>query len=244
MVKIGCSGWPVGRSEYFRRLSAVEISSSFYNLPLVATASRWKEEAPEGFDFCLKAWQLVTHTPSASSYERLTGKMSDRRLSQCGHFKGTEEVLSAWQRTLAVARALGAKCVLFQTPRSFYPQADHLRDMYRFFKAVPRGKMLHAWEPQGPGWTTAAVRKVVGDLGLVLAGDPSQRNAEDPQRPGALSYWRIRGKGAGASDYSDDDLRKLGDGLGRRSGYVIFGNRAMWDDARRFQSFFERARVL
>lgn len=235
MVRVGCCGWPVARERYFERFGAVEIDSSFYNLPQLATASRWREEAPKGFEYALKAWQLVTHPASSPTYRRLNGVWTEKQLARCGHFKDTPEVASAWERTAAAASALRARVVLFQTPRSFYPNADHLRDMYRFFKGIRRGSPLLAWEPRGRVWEDKLVNRVVGDLGLTHACDP----LADAAQGHAPWYYRLHGAYEGgriAYDhrYTDAELGLLHTRCAGRNAWVFFNNAAMFDDAGRF----------
>ena len=162
VLLVGCSGWPVAQSRYHRRLSTLETNPTFYRLPALPTAERWRLEAPPDFVFSVKAWQLITHPSSSPTYERMKVKMSERELSRCGHFKSSEEVASAWERTLDVARVLKARFVVFQTPATFYPNADHLRDMYRFFKGVHREGMSLVWEPRGASWEPALLTKFAG----------------------------------------------------------------------------------
>ncbi|HET7874102.1 MAG TPA: DUF72 domain-containing protein, partial [Methylomirabilota bacterium] len=64
-MRIGCCGWPVARARYFRAFELVEIQDSFYNLPRLPTVQRWRKTAPAGFEFVLKAPQLVTHEPTS-----------------------------------------------------------------------------------------------------------------------------------------------------------------------------------
>src|SRR3954469_21508206 len=39
--------------------------------PPPALASKWRALAPASFQFCLKAWQLITHTPASPTYRKL-----------------------------------------------------------------------------------------------------------------------------------------------------------------------------
>jgi len=49
LLEIGCCGFPVARPKYFGEFSVVEIQQTFYNLPRMTTAEKWREEAPKGF---------------------------------------------------------------------------------------------------------------------------------------------------------------------------------------------------
>ncbi|MET1127893.1 MAG: DUF72 domain-containing protein, partial [Thermoproteota archaeon] len=64
-VLSGCCGFPLSRKRYFERFNVVEVQQTFYDPPSADTLRRWREEAPKGFVFTVKAWQAVTH-PSSS----------------------------------------------------------------------------------------------------------------------------------------------------------------------------------
>jgi uncharacterized protein YecE (DUF72 family) len=75
--RIGCSGWqyqhwrgdfyPAGlpTSRWFVRYTetfdTVEINNSFYRLPDAATFAAWREQAPAGFLYAVKASRYLTH---------------------------------------------------------------------------------------------------------------------------------------------------------------------------------------
>jgi len=58
---VGCCGWPEGRAAYYGHFPVVELQTTFYQPPSVELARKWRAEAPPGFRFTLKAWQLITH---------------------------------------------------------------------------------------------------------------------------------------------------------------------------------------
>lgn len=241
-VQVGCSGFPVSRRRYFGSLSAVELDAPFYSLPRVETARRWRQEAPEGFEFSLRAWQLITHPSASPTYRRLgAGARKGFCLERCGFFRDTEEVARAWEGVIEVARALRARHILFQTPPSFRPGPDRLRDFYRFFKRARRERFLFVWEPRG-GWKPSLLGRICSDLGLACAADPlAAPGSGEPASggPGA-PYLRLREPGSSGS-YTDAELGRLRESLrGKGSASVYFGNRAMWDDARRFSRLLER----
>src|SRR6476620_7511571 len=76
-VHVGCSGWvykhwrgifyPEGlpQKRWFERYSeefdTVEINASFYRLPLASTFDGWREKAPPGFRYAVKANRFITH---------------------------------------------------------------------------------------------------------------------------------------------------------------------------------------
>jgi len=44
-VRVGCCGFPMAKADYYRYFPVVEIQQTFYNLPRIQTAGRWREEA-------------------------------------------------------------------------------------------------------------------------------------------------------------------------------------------------------
>ncbi len=86
---VGTSGWhyphwkgsfypeglPVNRwfAYYLQHFNTVEINYTFYHLPTEKTLQAWRQQAPEGFLYTLKASRAITHRPvKPSSREYLT----------------------------------------------------------------------------------------------------------------------------------------------------------------------------
>jgi uncharacterized protein YecE (DUF72 family) len=88
-IRIGTSGWsyPSGKgtwkglfypkkrgdelSFYAEHFDTVEVNSSFYGPPTPATAKKWAERTPGGFEFALKLYQKFTHP---EMFAKATGK--------------------------------------------------------------------------------------------------------------------------------------------------------------------------
>ena len=70
-LRIGCCGWSEARARYFADFRLIELQEPFYEMPARALAEKWRCAAPPGFEYCLKAWQLITHTPASPTYRRL-----------------------------------------------------------------------------------------------------------------------------------------------------------------------------
>ncbi len=139
MIKVGCCGFPVKREIYYHTFSVVEIQQTFYQLPQLRTGRRWRETSPSNFEFTMKAWQLITHEPSSPTYRRLRLKIPERKRKAYGFFKGTEEVEEAWLKTKEFALELGVEKIVFQSPPSFSPSDEHIRNLKQFFKKIERG---------------------------------------------------------------------------------------------------------
>jgi uncharacterized protein YecE (DUF72 family) len=223
-LKVGCAQFAVARARYFETLPTVEVGSAFIEGPRLATVEQWKKEAPKSFEFSLPASQVITHTTMSPTYAKILKKIPERRRGFCGHFKDSPEVTMAWEHTRALASALDAKFVVFETPSSFYADANHLRDMYRFFKAAPRGRWAYVWHPRGR-WEIKLLDRVCADLGLVRARDPFEEPGDPPKAP---RYYRLRGQEYTLSQLSQ--LRRLGEGS---HAYAYFLRRTGWLQARK-----------
>lgn len=143
-VKVGTCGFAMGQQEYYKTFPVVEIQQTFYKLPRVNTGVRWQAGSPTGFEFTVKAWQLITHEPSSPTYRRLAKPIPPESKDRYGAFRPTEEVAEAWTQTRAFAAALGASIIVFQCPPSFTPTPEHIANLRRFLplSTVPAGKPL------------------------------------------------------------------------------------------------------
>lgn len=236
-VKVGCCGFAGSQQQYFRLFNLIEIQSTFYQLPRLQTVEKWRALAPSGFEFTMKAWQLITHEPTSPTYRRLTRKLKPAEFERYGRFRPTEEVFEAWDQTAALARALGATVVVFQCPASFRPTEENVANMRKFFRRINRGRFRFAWEPRGP-WPAELIRQLCEESGLIHCVDPF-RNAP---LCGPSQYFRLHGITGYSYRYTDADLHKLEEWVREKPSYVLFNNQAMQEDAARFLKLLQRRR--
>jgi uncharacterized protein YecE (DUF72 family) len=241
-ILVGCCGWREARARYFEHFPVVELQDPFYEMPAPALAAKWRAGAPPEFRFCLKAWQLITHTPSSPTYRRLKSRVSASERDFYGAFRPTEQVWLAWERTQEITRTLDAAVILFQCPASFDATPEHLRNFRHFFERVDRGLSLLAWEPRGP-WPPAVVNDLCKEFGLLHCVDPFAAESLH----GDAVYWRLHGRGGYSYDYTGEDLLWLAGKARRcaeenRTVYVLFNNIRMVRDARRFQEVLREGR--
>lgn len=228
---IGCCGWSEAKVKYFADFPVVELQSTFYEPPAEALASKWRGLAPDSFQFCLKAWQLITHAASSPTYRKLKSTLSPAEYELVGFFRPTEQVALAWERTAEIARALRAAVVLFQCPASFRPEPENLRNLRRFFSEMKRERFKVAWEPRG-AWPTDLVSGLCRELDLLHCIDPFGTAGTETAAP----YWRLHGRGSYSYRYSDADLDELIHMLQKTGGtqYILFNNIWMKEDSLRF----------
>jgi uncharacterized protein YecE (DUF72 family) len=185
VIKVGCAGFPVARERYWRELSFVEADTG-KGLPKPETVAGWRADMPAGAEAVVQAYRLITHGPEDRAFPAAGKRLPPARRALCGWFRDSLEVHEAWMGTKSAAEALGAKAVIFETPSSFLPGPDRLRDLYRFFKNASRGKLAFVWQPRGAEWGALA-DKVCAELGLIRGFDPLR---EAPPKKGAFLYMR------------------------------------------------------
>src|SRR3990170_4067962 len=90
-ARIGCSGWqykhwrelfyPKGLAQtrwfpfYAEHFDTVEINSSFYHLPKATTFEKWRDQAPPGFCYAIKANKFITQAKKLIACEEPMERM-------------------------------------------------------------------------------------------------------------------------------------------------------------------------
>ena len=225
MIHVGCCGFALAHEKYFATFRCVEVDSSFYNLPKLDTAARWRAAAPTGFEFSLKAWQVITHRADSPTYKQT--RLDPRDRDHCGGFGFNPTIRWAWAETFAVAKALRATAVLFQCP-SFRPTDGNVARLKEFFVKAKRGKLHFAWEPRGD-WEPGLIGSLCRELDLIHVVDPL---VAEPAVTGPIRYYRLHAR----RRYTAPELTELKRlCAGRTPVYCFFNNVPMAGDARRFK---------
>ena len=141
-VHIGCSGWnyrhwreifypkglPVSRwfAFYAEHFDTVEINNSFYRLPTPETFEKWRDQAPPGFLYAVKANRFITQA---------------KKLLDC------EEPLA---RMMPAVRCLGETLgpVLYQLPPQLKFNPERLDS---FLQILPKD-VTNVFEFREPNW--------------------------------------------------------------------------------------------
>ena len=229
-VKVGLCGFTIGADAYYGRFPVVEVQQTFYRPPQLTTLGRWRRDAPRGFEFTLKAWQLITHDADSPTYRRLGRPLTAQERAEAGSFRDTPTVREAWRVSLACASALGARQMLLQCPARFRPLPENLARMRTLLASVDRASLRLLWEPRGK-WPAEVVRDLCQDLGLVHVVDPFQSETVTP----SAVYYRLHGIGGNRYSYTDADLLRLAVRLpAEGTAFVLFNNMPRVGDAARF----------
>ena len=238
---IGCCGWGYFREKDFSRqitrkfrsklqayaqvFPSVEVNSTFYRIPKLGTAEKWRREADEmnkEFEFSVKASKIITHV--------------DRF--------GSQSSIDALSQMLDVCAALRAKVLLLQSPESFRPSDGNLSRLEHFFSRIQRGNVGLAWEPRGKWWEMKErIQEICDRFKLICCVDPLRNNPLST-RGIRLGYFRLHGFGKPSMymyRFSTDELRKLSEkclALSNRfdSIFVLFNNSFMYENALEFEA--------
>ncbi|MCL0091526.1 DUF72 domain-containing protein [Dehalococcoidales bacterium] len=232
-VKVGCCGFPRGMKHYFSRFKLVEVQQTFYQLPRIETAMKWRQIAPDDFEFTIKAWQLITHPPSSPTYSKLAWQIPPGKEKDYGYFKPTGEVNKAWHQTKEIARVVNAKIIVFQCPASFVASRENIDNMKKFFQSLARDDFLFAWEPRRQ-WDKQIITSLCHQLELIHCVDP----LEQAPLYGTTNYFRLHGGPGYRHSYSNQELEYLRQMTANKESYVLFNNITMYDDALRFTNLF------
>ncbi len=250
-IKIGTCGYgyyqPPGnwKQKYKSKLQAysdafavVELNRTFYKLPMVKTAQRWKEEVSPEFEFTLKAWQAITHSTDSPTWRKRKDALSEKEKKYFGDFRPNSAVIKAWEETKARADALEARVCVLQSPSSFKCTKANEDNLRRFTEKISRGSLNLAWEPRG-NWNDfpERIKAVCRSLDLVHIVDLMRR---EPLSDHSIAYIRLHGLNEKEYnvnyDYSKQELKELARKLKDLSGdhdtiYCMFNNMEMYANA-------------
>jgi uncharacterized protein YecE (DUF72 family) len=235
MIKIGCCGFPKAKSVYFKNFKLVELQNTFYRIVDIKTIEKWRKEAPDDFEFSIKASQFITHSPSSPTYRKANIKIRKEDKEKYGFFRPTDEVFYSWDRTKEAAKVLRAKLILFQCPPSLTPSEDNIKNIRNFFKSIEREDFIFVWEPRG-NWNMNEIENICKELDLVLCTDPLIRKPME----GKLQYFRLHGIRGYKYKYTEEDLLNIRSNLNKEIiSYILFNNVYMFEDALRFKDMID-----
>jgi len=242
-VHVGTCGFPTSKNVYFKKFDTVEIQETFYNLPTEKTAKKWKELAPEGFIYTMKAWQGITHPSDSPTWKRYKARRKID-LSKYGNFSPTEEVFEAWEETAKFAEELGAKVVILQSPPSFKPSLRNIKNVENFFSSIKKYSFKIGWEPRGE-WLEdkKTLKKIISKFDIIHVVDPFW---DEPVEIEETCYFRLHGLGRRYNyryEYNEKDLKKLIEILEElkcKETYVMFNVIKMLDCAEKFKEILEK----
>jgi uncharacterized protein YecE (DUF72 family) len=211
MITVGCAGFPVPATRYFREFSFVEVQETHIGLPGSGTIRRWRREAPEGFHFAL---------------------LGPREVGQEG-FRDGKVVETALKMLSGVAKELEATTAVFVAPPEFNPTRPNKTAVQEFLTGLHRRFARVIFEP-APGWDADDCDSLADEVGALAARDPLAHGLS--KKP--LAYYRLPGPAGHKSRYEDPAIERLAEiakaGKHKEATYV-FTNVDMFADAKRFK---------
>jgi uncharacterized protein YecE (DUF72 family) len=159
---------------YAERFTAVEINYTFYRMPTLKTTEGWREQAPEGFRYVLKAPKRITH---------------ERRLADCA------DVLAVFCES---ARGLGPHSgpLLFQLPPHF--KCDPAR-LSSFLELLP-ADIEAAFEFRHESWHSDEVWELLRARNAALCIADFGDKTTPLVATARYGYLRLRDEGYTAAD--------------------------------------------
>lgn len=219
-VHIGTSGWhykhwlgnfypsklPAAKmfEWYSRYFHTVELNNSFYRLPTEEAVLRWRELAPPGFTFALKASRFITHMKKLKDPEPSIHKFFDR--------------------AFLLNRKLGP--ILFQLPPNWPVNLVRLEE---FLETLARGHR-YVFEFRDKSWHTPAVYRILHRYNAALCMHDWHATRGPAEITANFTYVRMHGPaGNYQGSYSQARLENWAERIERwrsqlAAVYVYFNN--------------------
>ena len=219
-VHVGCSGWiyahwrglfypPKLKSaqwvEYYaRHFDTVEINNTFYRLPESSVFDAWRQQAPAGFIYAVKASRYLTHMKKLKDPAEPLARLLDRAVHLKDH--------------------LGP--ILYQLPPGWKADAARLD---AFLGQLPRGR-THVLEFRDESWYVDEILALVRSHGASLCVHDMPGRAPERMALGPIAYVRFHGPtGQYSGSYDANALRPWAEWLAHqrdagRDIYVYFNN--------------------
>lgn len=211
MITVGCSGFAVPATRYFREYEFVEVQETQRAVPGPGTIRRWRREAPDGFQFAL---------------------LGPREIAQ-ESFRSGKVIESALKNLEAVQEELQAQVAIFLASGDFSysrPNRSALKD----FLLVVRERFATVVFDAGPAWNPDEADELAEETFTLAVRDPLQHGLSKRGQ----AYYRLPGPAGHKSRYEDPAIERLAeiakDAAHERAHYV-FTNVDMFADGRRFK---------
>ena len=214
-IRIGCSGWnykhwrerfyppKLPQKRWFEHYSdvfdTVEINNSFYRLPSADTFAKWRDQAPPGFCYAVKANRFLTQA---------------KKLLDC------EEPL---ERMMGAVRHLGDRLgpILYQLPPRLKLNLERLET---FLQLVPKD-VTNVFEFREKSWYVPDTLELLDRYGASFCVHDMPGSTSERLAAGPIAYVRFHGgEGKYWGRYSDEGLLSWTDWIVEQ----VRGGRDVW----------------
>jgi uncharacterized protein YecE (DUF72 family) len=211
MITVGCAGFPVPATRYFKEFTFVEIQETHHALPGMGTIRRWRREAPNGFEFAM---------------------LAPREIGQEG-FRDGKVVETALATLLEVGKELDARTAVFVSPPELVQNRANKAAVKEFLQQVRKQYARVVWEAPTT-WDADDAAALAIDVKVIPARDPLAHGKLDA----AVAYYRLPGPAGHKSRYEDPAIEKLAalaEDAKHKDATYVFTNVDMFADAKRFK---------
>lgn len=173
---------------YVQHFHTVEINNSFYMLPQKETLRKWRDVAPKGFVFSVKANRYITHMKKLKNVENAVRS-----------FLNAVDVLEEKRGP-----------ILFQLPPSLGLDALRLKE---FLRILPSG-YLWACEFRNPSWFSSEAYEILQRYQVAFCIYQLAGRLSPKEVTASLVYIRLHGPaGAYAGQYSTEVLAEWAEAI-------------------------------
>lgn len=211
MITVGCSGFAVPATRYFREYGFVEVQETHRAVPGPGTIRRWRREAPEGFQFAL---------------------LGPREIAQ-ESFRSGKVIETALKTLELVQEELRAQVAIFLAPPDFAPSRPN-RSALRDFLNIVRTRFTTVVFDAGPAWEPDEADELAEETNSLAVRDPLQHGVSKRGQ----AYYRLPGPAGHKSRYEDPAIERLAEiakGAEHEHAHYVFTNVDMFADGRRFK---------
>jgi uncharacterized protein YecE (DUF72 family) len=211
MITIGCAGFPVPATRYFKEFLFVEVQDTHVSLPGTGTVRRWRREAPDGFDFSV---------------------LAPREIGQEG-FRNGQACESSLRNLAAVSKELRAQIAVFASAPDFASSRANKAAVREFLAGVHKKFKRVVWEPP-PHWVAEDAEAIAAESGASAARDPLLHGTTTSP----FGYYRLAGPAGHKSRYEDPAivrLAELASAAKNEHAVFLFTNVDMFADAKRLK---------
>ncbi len=211
MITVGCSGFAVPATRYFKEYEFVEVQETHRSVPGPGTIRRWRREAPQGFEFAL---------------------LGPREISQ-ESFRSGKVIETALKSLEAVKEELQSEVAIFLAPADFSFSRSN-KAALRDFLDVVRGRFATIVFDAGPAWDPEEADSLADDTKTLAVRDPLQHGVSNRGR----AYYRLPGPAGHKSRYEDPAIERLAEiakSAEHEHAHYVFTNVDMFADGRRFK---------
>ncbi|HTJ85183.1 MAG TPA: DUF72 domain-containing protein [Polyangiaceae bacterium] len=211
MITVGCAGFPVPATRYFKEFMFVEVQETHVSTPGPGTVRRWKRESPKEFNFAM---------------------LGPREIGQEG-FRDGKVIETALKTLEGIGAELDAQTAVFVGPPEFQANRANKAILKEFLIGVKKRFARVVFEP-GQGWDPDETDELAHEVGALAARDPLLAGTSKLK----AAYYRLHGPAGHKSRYEDPAIERLAEianAAKHEDATYVFTNVDMFADAKRFK---------